>query len=469
MVLDTPRGLLPLHPGRKAADHTTNGFPLDATFDKSQSLQGVKQQSDQTFQLRRSVYSNNQSQQVPASAAAASALSQSQDGGDGNDENKIDEGFGCDVCGVDCTRVRYHHLTQRNFELCPACYAEGRFPSNMSTGDFVRLDQSPAPGPDGKEPWSAQERLLLLEGLEMYDEDWDKVASHVGGRRSKEECIAHFLQLPIEDQYLAQNDVDLGPLRYKHSSLSSNDNPVLSVVSFLASIVDPKVAAAAAEQAKGALMSNLKAEAEKHQQQQQQTSQADEEPGEAGAEGATGDTTMQDATNEGKGERAEEPVTGDEDESKPELESDEAPIKRAARAAIGTAAAKAHLVAQAEDRELHQLVRQAVSEQVKKLEGKMSAFNELEHLLELERRSVEQAKSQLMTDRINLVGHMNRLQDAGRKLAAHLPDHIKEEVANMNLPGFASTSTALPAKAVKVDEPQQPGQTAESLSFGQMS
>lgn len=334
----------------------------------------------------------------------------------------------------------------------------------MTTADFVRLDQTPKPGPDGADPWSAQERLLLLEGLEMYDDDWDKVASHVGGHRSKEECIAHFLQLPIEDQYLAQNDVDLGPLKYKHSALSSSDNPVLSVVSFLASIVDPQVAAAAAEQAKGALMAKLKIEADKTATKSDGPA---DKPDKSGA-GEDTDTTMQDATT---AESGDQPAKSDHNgDVKSEPDSDEAPIKRAARAAIGTAAAKAHLIAHAEDRELHQLVRQAVSEQVKKLEGKMSAFSEMEHLLELERRSVEQAKSQLMADRLNLVSHMNRLQDVGRKVAAHLPDQVRDEVAQLGLPGFATASSAAPAKAVKVDvSEEQAQQQSEGLTFGQMS
>jgi SWI/SNF related-matrix-associated actin-dependent regulator of chromatin subfamily C len=48
--------------------------------------------------------------------------------------------------------------------------------------------------------WTEQETLLLLEGLEMHDEDWNKVAEYVG--RTREECVLKFLQLPIEDEFL---------------------------------------------------------------------------------------------------------------------------------------------------------------------------------------------------------------------------------------------------------------------------
>lgn len=49
--------------------------------------------------------------------------------------------------------------------------------------------------------WTEQETLLLLEGLEMYKDDWNKVCEHVGSR-TQDECILHFLRLPIEDPYL---------------------------------------------------------------------------------------------------------------------------------------------------------------------------------------------------------------------------------------------------------------------------
>jgi len=49
--------------------------------------------------------------------------------------------------------------------------------------------------------WTDQETLLLLEALELYKDDWNKVCEHVG-TRTQDECILHFLRLPIEDPYL---------------------------------------------------------------------------------------------------------------------------------------------------------------------------------------------------------------------------------------------------------------------------
>ncbi|XP_057689883.1 SWI/SNF complex subunit SMARCC1 isoform X1 [Corythoichthys intestinalis] len=96
--------------------------------------------------------------------------------------------------------------------------------------------------------WTEQETLLLLEALEMYKDDWNKVSEHVGSR-TQDECILHFLRLPIEDPYLESSETSLGPLAYQPIPFSQSGNPVMSTVAFLASVVDPRVASAAARAA----------------------------------------------------------------------------------------------------------------------------------------------------------------------------------------------------------------------------
>ena len=82
----------------------------------------------------------------------------------------------------------------------------------------------------------------------MYKDDWNKVCEHVG-TRTQDECILKFLQLPIEDPYLEGNGSALGSLAYPTIPFSQSGNPVMSTVAFLASVVDPRVASAAAKAA----------------------------------------------------------------------------------------------------------------------------------------------------------------------------------------------------------------------------
>ncbi len=81
----------------------------------------------------------------------------------------------------------------------------------------------------------------------MYKDDWNKVCEHVGSR-TQDECILHFLRLPIEDPYLEDPEHGaLGPLAYQPIPFSQTGNPIMSTVAFLASVVDPRVASASAK------------------------------------------------------------------------------------------------------------------------------------------------------------------------------------------------------------------------------
>lgn len=68
----------------------------------------------------------------------------------------------------------------------------------------LKADQYLATAPEAK-PWTEQETLKLLEGMELYRDDWNKVAEHVSSR-SQDECVLHFLKLPIQDPYLDETN-----------------------------------------------------------------------------------------------------------------------------------------------------------------------------------------------------------------------------------------------------------------------
>ena len=82
----------------------------------------------------------------------------------------------------------------------------------------------------------------------MYKDDWNKVCEHVG-TRTQDECILKFLQLPIEDPYLEGNSCAPSSFTYSSIPFSQSGNPVMSTVTFFASVVDPRVASAAAKAA----------------------------------------------------------------------------------------------------------------------------------------------------------------------------------------------------------------------------
>lgn len=158
----------------------------------------------------------------------------------------------CHSCGLLCEEEFYHCLKIPSINICKPCFYDGRFPSTMFSGDFIRLPVMDPLSQDQShslDPWSEQETLYLLEGIEMYgDQDWEQVSRHVG-TRTKEECIRHFIQMPIQDPYLnVSSSTRLIP-NEKILPFCSSSNPVMSLIHFLATMIHPSIASFTAQSA----------------------------------------------------------------------------------------------------------------------------------------------------------------------------------------------------------------------------
>lgn len=115
----------------------------------------------------------------------------------------------------------YHKDTEF---ICTECYEK-----KETKDDYIKEEQ-----------WTDQEDLLLLEGLEMYPTDWEKITEHVS-TQTRDACILHYLKLPTADPRIDPQVKKLGLLNFDQKE--HVDNPIMSVVAFLASHVKPKVAA----------------------------------------------------------------------------------------------------------------------------------------------------------------------------------------------------------------------------------
>lgn len=429
---------MPLHPGSKAASApslTPNG-PVAASSDATR-------EASQALELRRNIYGPS-AKGVDKSLTEEQAAQLATAAAEGEDEEG--KSVDCDVCGTDCSASRFHNVKIKDYDVCPACFTEGRFPSTMTTGDFVRLDRA-ATKLRTDRAWTDQETLLLLEGLEMFEDDWDKIADHVG-TRTRDQAIAHFLQLPIEDPYLHQTEADLGPLQYSKIPFDSVDNPVLSVVAFLASVVEPEVAAKTAERAVKELRSGLQAKAARSTvtlrdevEKEKEKALAESDQGkdlilEAGASRANG---VEGGDSASPGTAME--VDGANGVSRPNgtaAPASGSAIQHVASVALGSAAAKAHLLASGEDAELSRLLSDAAEAQVRKLELKTRQFEELETLLEVERRNLEQGRQQLASDRLAVAKQMMELQRMVRAAQQQQQLPTQEELQRVQTSGVGS-------------------------------
>ncbi|KAK6109442.1 SWIRM domain family protein [Brugia pahangi] len=318
--------------------------------------------------------------------------------------------------------------------------------------------------------WTDQETLLLLEGLEMFKDDWNKVADHVGSR-TQDECIMRFLQLPIQDPYLEEGGAEaeiLGPLAYQPMAFSQAGNPIMSTVAFLASVVDPRVASKAA---KAALeeFAKMKEEvpplvAEAHALNVEAASAGGKIDGSAGlsVSGIADDKTDKDKGPEPMDTQSEEMKTcssaeGNKDagESNDRQKEDNKSkvsetVQAAAAAALAAAAVKAKHLAAIEERRIKSLVAQLVETQMKKLEMKLRHFDELEAIMDKEREALEYQRQQLILERQSF--HMDQLRyleqrakhEAQSKLVAggQLPPSLP--------PGFEVSGPPQPQQQVQV-------------------
>ncbi|TFK72492.1 SWIRM-domain-containing protein [Pluteus cervinus] len=434
VILDTPRGLQSLHPGTRPQKPTASGAqkPGGTNENASGSTSSTPApgaggaSTPASLELRNSIYQTTSKASRPITSTDAATLA---NGATSNGQTRPTS-WNCDTCGSDCTSIRYHSLKDKKFTLCAPCYLDGRFPTTMFSGDFVKISGASAAVSQGSgvnDDWSDGEVLALLEGLEMYDDDWSKIEEHVG-TRTAQQCIRKFLALPIEDPYL-NTEGSMGPLRFGRVPFEQADNPVMSVVAFLAGVVGPGVAAEAAKTALHELTDgNTEGSGSSKSAGAGANAAGEGDKDGQNKEGQKGDDRMEEdgvgssSTNvKHEGSVAPDAMSVDGQESHPHQQPSQKPtytlphskVVRAASLALTSSAKAARHLSTTEDLQIRQTLSSLIKLTLTKLELKMTQFEELEEILEEERKGLESAKVGLINERMNL-----------KKLV----DHVKGEI-----------------------------------------
>jgi SWI/SNF related-matrix-associated actin-dependent regulator of chromatin subfamily C len=144
------------------------------------------------------------------------------------------------------------------------------------------------------------------------------------------------------------------------------DNPVVALTSFLAQLVSPQVAQAAAE----AAVQKLK-----------ESKNIVDQP--------TSPTKVSSPVKQSSPSKIQSP------------KKDEG-VEKAVATVFGSAAAKAYTLATHEELEMQKATRALIETQLKKMELKLQHFQEMEAVLEMERKELEQERHQLYLDRLEL-------------------------------------------------------------------
>lgn len=364
--------------------------------------------------------------------------------------------YNCYTCGIDCTRVRYHSAkslpsavsaspsttAKVKYDLCPNCYLEGRFSGSSSAVDFVKLeDPSYSSIPDKDAPWTDAEVLLLLEGLELFDENWNAISDHVG-TRTREECILKFLSLEIEDKYMNNesttiNSGTLGLLAGGRAPFSQADNPVMSVVAFLASLGNQEVAAAAAGRTAEEMRRSLRESIEKGTAGESQDDKAvNSKDGKANTE-VEASKESEDVKDDDSMEIDKQTAPNSSQKQQPAEQSSQS-VASLATIPLAITAARAAGLASHEERETLRLISSAVNVTLQRLDLKLAQFNEMEAIMQAERRELERGRQQLFLDRLAFRNRVKEVQEAfksaslraglGGEEAAKLAQEVEDKV-----------------------------------------
>lgn len=422
VICDTPRGLQPWQPsadpivleGKKSqdTDHKANAAATAA--------------GERNLEIGRNIYEAN-------AKGAKLNKSESKTNGEpatnGTSSPGVDESLTkpivkvhCQNCGVDCTRV-YYHLPEANspnkakYDVCPSCYLEGRIPNNQTNTQFLKMENKTySTILDRDAPWTDAEILRLLEALERYDDDWAEIAEHVS-TRTREECVLQFLQLDIEDKYLeteapihAPTGLSMLGKHGGHLPFSQADNPVMSVIGFLASLADPKTTAAAAKKSVEQLQQGLRNK----------------------IEGSDASKVN------GKGKEKES------DSMEIDVHQDNSSSAASNLASIPLAAmgARSGGLASHEEREMTRLLSAAVNVTLQKMELKLKYFDEMEGILQAERRELERGRQQLFLDRLAFKKRVRETQ-AGLKNGVNGAD-VKMDGNGLTFTSAPSLSSVQP-------------------------
>lgn len=105
----------------------------------------------------------------------------------------------CEQCGLSCGLCWFSEPGRVRAVLCAGCVEA------LPRGEaehYAKQDFTSKPTPDARgqsrNPWTVEETVRLLDLL-AEDLSWEQVKESLGKKRTKEEIILHFLQLPCQN------------------------------------------------------------------------------------------------------------------------------------------------------------------------------------------------------------------------------------------------------------------------------
>ncbi|KAE8123841.1 hypothetical protein FH972_018763 [Carpinus fangiana] len=350
----------------------------------------------------------------------------------------------CGNCGGNCDSGHYKYA-KGEFIICINCFKNQNYGENRSMDEFKHNECDEDSANRGA-VWTEAETLLLLESVLKHGDDWELVAQNVQ-TKNKLDCILKLIELPFGELMLGsahkygnfggsngnmnsakqvqlsssechetiktdgqcheQNDereqngdaVEQGPpsKRQRIASLSDAGSSLMKQVALISTMVGPRITAAAAEAAVTVICDENSFPREIFDVEEDYVSN-----------GLYSPTTSYKPERVPQEEDSEMQERSDKAETQDtSLKKDDIPLTLRIRAsiatALGAAASRAKLLADQEDREIENLVAIIIETQMKKLHHKAKHFEDLGMIVEKEFDEMEELKSSLLAERIEVV------------------------------------------------------------------
>nr|CAB3491130.1 unnamed protein product [Digitaria exilis] len=252
-------------------------------------------------------------------------------------------------------------LSESSCSYCLQPLPNLHYRSQKEVLDFQKVDGDNDGLENDSDKWTDEETLLLLEGIEKYNDNWDDIAG------IPTQSFRHGNELPFINSsnpvmsLVSRIPTALPPIYFCH-------------VAFLASAIGPRVAAACAH----ASLSFLT---------------RDDDP-RLNSEGMHADGRANGANPNFHNHNGASPAVSPEN------------VRHAAMCGLSAAAMKSKLFADHEEREVQRLAATVINHQLKRLELKLKQFAEVETLLLKECEQVERVRQRISADRARMKSAM---------------------------------------------------------------
>jgi hypothetical protein len=216
--------------------------------------------------------------------------------------------------------------------------------------------------------------MLLVDALEKHGENWDEIVKVFNGTRTKQDCLLHLIQLPIKDNIIFKLGEGIAKPTDRQkddnnlNAITDQNNPIISQVVFFAKMFDKFV------------QEDIKSK----------------------QEGIT------------------ETITQNDFSSASEL-------KEIIYKTYSKSIDNSKELRMKEKHKMEKIMNLLVYLQMKKIEMKLSYFNDFEKLIQFETQQMKSMESQIIQDRIKLAIKKNELIGIAEKM--------KKEAREINLGG----------------------------------